>query len=149
VFYLGFVFNTGMNAVGMVDCVINNFGEQSGIMSQAVPESYVSDNALSCRPLHALTLGFQWFKYLYATAVLVFCTIICLLGSAIFSRASNLLLVILLVSTFSIPFSSLVMSPFEDPSSNVIYTGPSIHTLRQNLLPRFTKGAAGSGTNEK
>ncbi|KAF8538088.1 amino acid permease-domain-containing protein [Trichophaea hybrida] len=61
VFYLGFVFNTGMNAVGLIDCVINNFGEISGTMSQVVPESF-------------------WHRYLYATAVLVFCTVVCLAG---------------------------------------------------------------------
>lgn len=130
VFYLGFVFNTGMNAVGLVDCVINNFGEQSGIMFQVVPESY-------------------WFQYLYATAVLVFCTIVCLLGSAIFARASNLLLVILLIATFSIPASSLFVRPFSDPSSGVYYTGFSLDTLKENLMPRFTRGGAGSGSNEK
>lgn len=42
VFYLGFVFNTGMNAVGLIDCIVNNFGETSGTMFQVVPESFVS-----------------------------------------------------------------------------------------------------------
>jgi potassium/chloride transporter 9 len=41
VFYLGFVFNTGMNAVGMIDCLINNFGKESGTMAQVFPESFV------------------------------------------------------------------------------------------------------------
>lgn len=42
VFYLGFVFNTGMNAVGLIDCIINNFGLESGTVSRVVPESFVS-----------------------------------------------------------------------------------------------------------
>lgn len=42
VFYLGFVFNTGMNAVGLVDCIVNNFGELSGTVTGGIPESYVS-----------------------------------------------------------------------------------------------------------
>ncbi|KAF8247435.1 hypothetical protein K440DRAFT_297626 [Wilcoxina mikolae CBS 423.85] len=130
VFYLGFVFNTGMNAVGLIDCVINNFGETSGTMSQVVPESF-------------------WHRYLYATAVLVFCTVVCLAGSAIFSRASNLLLAILLVATFSIPVSSLFVSPFQDYQSGVVYTGLSMETLKDNMMPRFTKGAAGSGVDEE
>ncbi|KAI5838604.1 amino acid permease-domain-containing protein [Morchella snyderi] len=67
VFYLGFVFNTGMNAVGMIDCLMNNFGEKIGSGPQIFPDTF-------------------WYRYLYATAVLVFCTIICLLGSAIFAR---------------------------------------------------------------
>src|SRR5437868_13191035 len=42
VFYLGYVFNTGMNAVGLVDCIINNYGEESGSFSNIFPESFVS-----------------------------------------------------------------------------------------------------------
>lgn len=42
VFYLGFVFNTGMNAVGMIDCLMNNFGEKTGSGSQVFPETFVS-----------------------------------------------------------------------------------------------------------
>lgn len=42
VFYLGFVFNTGMNAVGMIDCLMNNFGEKTGSGPHLLPESFVS-----------------------------------------------------------------------------------------------------------
>jgi len=81
--------------------------------------------------------------------VLVFCTVVCLAGSAIFSRASNFLLAILLVATFSIPVSTLFVGPFQDYRSGVIYTGLSMETLKDNMMPRFTKGAAGSGINEE
>lgn len=42
VLYLGFVFNTGMNAVGMIDCLMNNFGEKTGSGPQVFPETFVS-----------------------------------------------------------------------------------------------------------
>lgn len=42
VFYLGSVFNTGMNAVGLVDCILNNYGEDGGNNRQLLPESFVS-----------------------------------------------------------------------------------------------------------
>lgn len=45
-FYLGFVFNTGMNAVGMIDCLMNNFGEVKGSAAQIFPDGYVSINLL-------------------------------------------------------------------------------------------------------
>ena len=77
--------------------------------------------------------------------MLVFCTAICLLGSAIFARASNLLLGVLLLATFSVPFSALVVAPFS--SHNIHYTGISMDTLLENLRPRFTKGAVGSQTS--
>ncbi|KAF8464593.1 amino acid permease-domain-containing protein [Kalaharituber pfeilii] len=129
VFYLGCVFNTGLNAVGLVDCVLNNFGMESGTTRQLIPEDY-------------------WWKYLYATGVLVLCTIICLLGSSIFAKASNLLLIILLLATLAIPFSAVVVDPFYDSRLDISFTGLSVKTFKENLLPRFNKEAAGSQNPE-
>jgi potassium/chloride transporter 9 len=125
VFYLGMVFNTGMNAVGLIDCFNLNFGSRTGNWAKVLPES-------------------PWYLYLWATIVLVICTVICLGGSSIFARASNGLMVILVVSTLSIPLSALVMSPFESRKLGIEYTGPSISTFMGNLMPHLTKGAAGS-----
>ncbi|KAG5290113.1 solute carrier family 12 member 5 [Histoplasma ohiense] len=125
VFYIGFVLNTGMNAVGLVNCLIQSFGSVSGKWSQFLLE------------------GFGW-TYLWATIVMTLCTGICLAGSSIFSRASNGLLVILLVATFSIPFSALMMEPFENETLGIEFTGLSSKTFLDNFFPRLTKGAAGS-----
>lgn len=125
VFYLGLVFNTGMNAVGLVDCFTQNFGTVSGTLG------------------HFLREGF-WWQYLWGTVVLVLCTAICLAGSSIFARASNGLLVLLLIATFSIPLSAILMKPFNSPVDNVVFTGLSWQTLKENLTPQLTKGAAGS-----
>lgn len=40
VFYLGYVFNTGMNAVGLVDCFTQNFGRQSGDWANFLEEGF-------------------------------------------------------------------------------------------------------------
>ena len=125
VFYLGLVFNTGMNAVGLVDCLKSNFGSEHGSLADFLPEG-------------------RWVEYLWATIILVLCTSISFAGSAMFARASNSLLVILLFSTLSIPFSSLVLRPFKESNLGIHYTGYSFHTLRENLLPRFTDHPAGS-----
>ncbi|KAI2792266.1 Vacuolar cation-chloride cotransporter 1 [Penicillium oxalicum] len=125
VFYLGLVFNTGMNAVGLIDCFTQNFGTQSGTLG------------------HFLKEGF-WWQYLWGTVVLVLCTGICLAGSSIFARASNGLLVLLLIATFSIPLSAVFLKPFTSPLDHIEFTGLSWRTLQENLMPRFTKGAAGS-----
>jgi solute carrier family 12 (potassium/chloride transporters), member 9 len=125
VFYLGFVLNTGMNAVGLIDCIKQNFGTKSGNWAKVLPESF-------------------WWEYLFATCVLVICTAICLGGSALFARASNGLLLILLLATFSIPFSTLVRKPFVDEKIGTTFTGLSVDTFMGNLWPHFTKGAAGS-----
>lgn len=125
VFYLGFVFNTGMNAVGLVDCFISNFGTDAGSSSNWLPEGY-------------------WWQYLWATIVLVFCTCICLAGSGLFARCSNGLLVVLLIATISIPASTFFLQPFSNNNLNIDYTGLSLQTFKENLMPRFTRGAAGS-----
>jgi potassium/chloride transporter 9 len=124
VFYLGTVFSTSLNAVGLVDCLIVNFG-RDGAMGQWLPQSY-------------------WWQFLWATMVLATCTLVCLAGSGLFARASNGLLLVLLLAILSIPVSAALRDPFADPRENIIFTGFSVNTLRQNLLPHFTKGAAGS-----
>jgi potassium/chloride transporter 9 len=125
VFYLGLVFNTSLNAVGLIDCSIENFGSRTGSMSQWLPQSY-------------------WWQFLWATVVLMVCTLICLAGSGLFARCSNALLVILLVSVISIPVSAMVKEPYVDDKHGIVFTGFSLNTLQDNMMPRFTKGAAGS-----
>jgi len=104
VFYLGFVFNTGLNAVGLIDCIKLNFGVKTGNWANILPES-------------------EGYLYLWSTLVLLLCTAICLAGSSIFARASNGLLVVLIIATLSIPLSALVLSPFEDRNRRIHYTG--------------------------
>ncbi|KAL3472210.1 amino acid permease-domain-containing protein [Aspergillus californicus] len=125
VFYLGSVLNTGMNAVGLIDCFTQNFGSETGTWSNFLEEGF-------------------WWQYLWGTIILVLCTGICLAGSSIFARASNGLLIILLMATISIPLSILVMDPFSAPKLGVQFTGIRLKTLMENLKPRLTKGAAGS-----
>jgi potassium/chloride transporter 9 len=125
VFYIGCVFNTGMNAVGMIDCLTYNFGASTGGWGQWLPDGF-------------------WWGYLWATVVLVLCTAICLAGSSLFARASNGLLVIVLVATFSIPLSTLFMKSWESRKLGIEYTGLSLDTFRGNLMPQFTRGADGS-----
>lgn len=128
VFYMGLVFNTGMNAVGLINCITLNFGSISGNWSNVLPES-------------------RWYLYLWSSSALALCIVICLLGSAIFARAGKGLLVILLISTLSIPLSAIIMSPFEDREWGIQYTGLSLKTFLSNLKPQLTKGAAGSHLN--
>ncbi|KAL4906539.1 hypothetical protein BDW74DRAFT_167184 [Aspergillus multicolor] len=125
VFYLGSVLNTGMNAVGLIDCFKQNFGAETGTWYNFLQEGF-------------------WWQYLWGTIILVVCTGICLAGSALFARASNGLLVILLIATLSIPVSALVMEPFRNTKLGIHFTGISFNTLLENLKPRLTKGAAGS-----
>ena len=123
VFYLGFVFNTGLNAVGLVDVLFHSFGTQSGNWANFLPEGL-------------------WWRYLWSTVILVLCTIICLAGSSIFAKCSSALLAILLISTLSIPLSAIYLPA--QVKNGIEFTGLSLTTLKENLLPHFTRHAAGS-----
>lgn len=130
VFYLGSVFNTGLNAVGLVDCLEANFGQEVGNWAHWLPQG-------------------PWTEYGFATIILVVCTAICLAGSGIFARCSNGLLAILLIATFSIPFSAMVMEPSNDRGLGIEYTGIRLKTFMGNLFPKFTSGADGSQISGK
>ena len=103
-----------MNVVGLIDCVRHNIGP-------SFPQGY-------------------WTRYAFETAALAMATALCLLGSATFSKASNTLLVILTLSIVTIPVSAAFNVPFHDKNLGVHFTGLSITTFSDNLLPR-TNGA--------
>lgn len=125
IFYIGQVLNAGLNVVGFCVPLINNFGSKSGAILKVLPESY-------------------WWTFTYETILLFFCTFICFVGPSLFARSSKLLFVVLIVATASIPISALLVGPYFSDNFQAWYTGPSWDTFKDNLMPRFTKGAAGS-----
>lgn len=108
-FFLAQALNAAMNCVGLIDCI----------------RLYVG---------HSFPPGY-WTSYGLQTVSLALCTGLCLLGSAIFSKASNALLVIMTISIISIPISAVFKAPFLDELEGVEFTGFSMGTLRQNMLP--------------
>lgn len=108
-FYLSQVLNTSLNIVGLIDCLRLN-------LTTLIPHGY-------------------WQTYAMQTCALVLVTAMSLAGSAMFSRASNGLLVVLVIATLSIPVSALARTPFEDADLGVKFTGLSLRTLRSNLYP--------------
>ncbi|KAI1867993.1 uncharacterized protein JN550_006800 [Neoarthrinium moseri] len=112
-FYLSQVLNTALNVVGLIDCLKLNI--------KVIPHGF-------------------WEGYLMETCALIFCTALCLAGSGIFAKASNGLLVVLVISTLSIPLSAVVNHPFRDHNIGVEFTGLSSRTLLSNLYPH--KGRA-------
>lgn len=125
VFFVGQVLNSGLNVVGFCEPLITNFGRMSGSEAQILPEG-------------------RWWTFVYSSIVLALCTGLCTVGSSVFARFSKILFVILITATLSIPVSTLFVQPYLDARFDALYTGLSWSTLRGNLLPKFTKGAAGS-----
>lgn len=108
-FFLAQALNSAMNCVGLIDCI----------------RLYVG---------HSFPQGY-WTSYGLQTVALALCTGLCLLGSAVFSKASNALLIIMTVSIISIPISAALKSPFRDVESGVEFTGLSFQTFSSNMLP--------------
>lgn len=130
VFFLGQIFNSGMNAVGIVEPLLFNFGKQDENLGT------VSGVLLSLLPRG------DKYEIFYATTILLFCFTIALIGSQTVSRAGGILFFILISSILSIPLSTLILEPFDNGFIN--YTGLSWDTFHNNLYPKFTQGAAGS-----
>ena len=119
-----------MNVLGFVESLTDAFGESRGV-----------DGFLPEGPL--------WL-FFYGTIVLLLAALVCLVGSRLFARATLGLAIILCVAILSIPLSSIFQKPFSDEERGAYYTGWSLHTIRENLMPQFTAGAAGSSkTDEK
>lgn len=115
-----------MNVVGFCEPLLVNFGATNGVTARILPEGV-------------------WWTFVYSTGLLIFCTCICLVGSSVFAKAGKVLFVTLLLSTFTVPLSALFVQPFaDDRFGGAVYTGFAWKTVRENLFPRFTKGAAGS-----
>lgn len=128
VFFLGQVFNAGMNAVGIIEPLLYNlgysaYGEPPAAMGELLPRGH-------------------WYEFTYATIILFLCFSVAFVGSQTVSRAGNILFLILAASIFSIPLSALIRSPFVE--GGISYTGPTWQTFHDNLFPHLTKGAAGS-----
>ncbi|CAO3566393.1 unnamed protein product [Mortierella alpina] len=119
IFFLCTVMGCGMNVLGFVEPLVSNFGESSGTVYRVLPEG-------------------QLWAFIYGTILLVSCTLVCLVGSKLFSRASLVLAVVILLSTLSIFVSFAVMPPFTHPERNIEYTSFSWDTLQENMWPRFT-----------
>ncbi|GME95426.1 unnamed protein product [[Candida] boidinii] len=125
IFYIGQVLNSSLNVAGFIEPLLFNFNEEDGAMNQILPIGY-------------------WWQLLYCTIFLLACTCVSLIGSSTVSKTGSFLTIILITATLSVPISAIFVKPFDVPELNTHYTGLSYKTFKENLLPHFTKGAAGS-----
>ncbi|ODV96355.1 hypothetical protein PACTADRAFT_41471 [Pachysolen tannophilus NRRL Y-2460] len=131
VFYIGQILNSALNVVGFIEPLLVNFGVKNGEFLKILPDE-----------------GY-WWVFLYSTVLLFLCTIISLTGSGLVSKAGSLFFGVLIIATISIPISTLFVAPFEIPELDSYYSGPCIKNLKENLMPHFTKKAAGSQIDGK
>ncbi|CAO1637358.1 unnamed protein product [Sympodiomycopsis kandeliae] len=129
-FWLGQALNASLNALGFVETLTDAFGQSREAEEHGpwgIPEG-------------------AWWSFAYGSFVLLASTIVCLVGSKVFIKATMVLAVILALSILSIPVSSLIKSPYIDEEVGIYYTSWSLETLKSNLFPHFTSGAAGAAS---
>jgi potassium/chloride transporter 9 len=124
IFYIGQILNSSMNVAGLIEPILFNFAIDDGSLIKFLPIGY-------------------WWQFFYCSILLMLCIIVALIGSSAVSKAGTYLCLILILSTLSIPISALFVKPFTS-EYGIDYSGLSIRTFKENLLPNFTKGAAGS-----
>lgn len=123
IFFFGQILNSSLNVVGLVEPLLTNFNDTSGIISKLLPTS----------PL---------YNFLYSSLLLLLCVGVALVGAELVAKTALALFITLFLSTISIPISTFFVQPFGSGAG--FYSGLSLQTFKDNFLPHFTSGAAGS-----
>ncbi|XP_076472572.1 LOW QUALITY PROTEIN: solute carrier family 12 member 9-like [Babylonia areolata] len=138
-FFVANVLSCGLYTAGFVEGVLLNFGQGGSFMEdgEGLPVS-------------------KWWTYLYASVVLFFCFIICIIGGAMFARTSALILLVVVICTLTVFISVFVKNETIEvgiPASNTLvyhnssdnttvygdYTGLSLNTFKKNLFENYTR----------
>lgn len=128
IFFIGQILNSSLNVVGFIEPLLSNFNRIDGVIMTVLPDSYL-------------------WQVIYLTILLALCTGVAMVGSSLVSKTALWLFMILTLSTLSIPVSAIFAPPgypLPAPHESLKYTGICWETIRENLWPHFTSGAAGS-----
>ncbi|XP_030044773.1 solute carrier family 12 member 9-like, partial [Microcaecilia unicolor] len=127
-FFLASVCGSGLYILALVEVIVDNFGIPPG-------QSVVT-------AVQVLPRGY-WYELLYGTILLLFCLLVCLVGTSIYSKATVLILLIIVVGLGSIFVSffarkEMVVSLVVTEGNvtrlvNGSFTGFKLLTLKNNL----------------
>ncbi|TTO79353.1 Solute carrier family 12 member 9 [Bagarius yarrelli] len=133
-FYLAKVCACGVYVLGLVEAIMNVFGQNPGVGG---PEG-----------IRVLPQGY-WFSVLYASVLLLVCLVVCLVGAHIYAKASFLILLVVTLAVLSILISPLCVGPLTFSFTrtlglnstlmlNASYTGFNSSTLTNNLWSGYS-----------
>ncbi|MCJ8748832.1 hypothetical protein PDJAM_G00169260 [Pangasius djambal] len=133
-FYLAKVCACGVYVLGLVEAILNVFGQDP---VAGVPEG-----------VRVLPQGY-WFSVLYSSVLLLLCLVICLIGAHIYAKASFIILLVVNVAVLSILISPLAVGPRSfsftrtlglnnTVTRNASYTGFNSSTLANNLWSGYS-----------
>nr|XP_033815560.1 solute carrier family 12 member 9-like isoform X2 [Geotrypetes seraphini] len=127
-FFMANVCGSGLYVLALVEAIVDDFGippgQSMGTAVQALPRSY-------------------WYEFLYGTILLLFCLLVCLVGTSVYSKATFLIFLIVVVVLGSIFISFFAMKKkavsliiAEDNTTRLLngsFTGFKFSTLENNL----------------
>ena len=123
-FFLANIASCALYILGLTETILANFGIENGSKANILPESY-------------------FWNILYASSVLLFCTVICTLGSQLYSKSVGAVFLVVFICICSIYTSFLTTKPFllttvpRNASLSINYTSFSYENFNQNLNSKF------------
>ncbi|XP_068681220.1 solute carrier family 12 member 9-like isoform X2 [Montipora foliosa] len=128
IFYFANIFATALYILGFVEALVNNFGHTSE---------------------HQVLKEGEWWNFLYGSAVLLLCLIVCLIGAGMFAKMSFIIFLVVLAAVASSFVSFLIKKedfklPYGAENSGhknitLHYTGWSTKTFKDNLKYHFSE----------
>ncbi|XP_064392785.1 solute carrier family 12 member 9-like [Halichondria panicea] len=141
IFFVANIFASAAYIIGFVEALVSNLGEGGSLL---VEYAGCDDCGLP---------GNYWFNFLYGTAVLFFCLIVCLIGAGMFAKATFIIFCAVMLSLASAMFSFGFLGPMGNitvPVDNHLfpvwygnetllnYTSWSWNTFLNNLGSNYT-----------
>ncbi|KAJ2002293.1 hypothetical protein GGI04_003400 [Coemansia thaxteri] len=123
-FYAGTLLSGALNAVAFVEPLLSNFGNSAGDITHTFPEG-------------------EYWRILYSSVLLVFCTTVCLTGAQVFAKASTVLSTLIIAATAMVLVSFACKDPFVNDEKSIHYTSWSMATFKENLWPDLAPIAEG------
>ncbi|XP_071502721.1 solute carrier family 12 member 9-like [Diadema antillarum] len=133
IFYLANVFSCAFNCSAFTEILEDNFGESGSLVKNGIPTG--GENK-------------RWWTFLYSSAILMFCFLVCVIGAKMFARTTGIIFLTVMAAIVTIIVNAFVQEPFEvplpssnrfvEPNSTANYTGLSLDTLRANLFDNYT-----------
>lgn len=115
IFYFANIFASALYLLGFVEALLNNFAETH-------PNIFHPG---------------EWYHFLYASVVLLFCLLVCLIGSGMFAKTSFVIFLAVMVAVSSSIVSFLIVKHKGDLPPG-IHAGSDTHKFPQNVTYRYS-----------
>ncbi|XP_075719782.1 solute carrier family 12 member 9-like [Rhinoderma darwinii] len=133
-FFLANVCGSALYILGLVETIVAMFGISAGDGGKSgvhvLPQSY-------------------WYEFLYGTALLFLCLLVCLVGASIYAKATFLIFIIVMVvlitvfiSFFAVKEKVITIVTTDSNGTHYLngtFTGFKLSTLKDNVYPQYAR----------